>query len=326
MSDPRICLIGAGGHASRNVYPFVGKANGHIGGVCDLNEAFARQNAARFGGRPYTDLDVMLDTEQPDGVIICIGPEMHAKLALQMIERGLPVYTEKPPAVSAADALVVARAAKAKDVLCVTAFKKRYAHVYSRAKEWLDGFDRTTWQNIAMVRASGHYSNESPRQDLLLDFEIHMIDLVQYLFGDAKQVYVMTKDKHAYSISVMFECGALGCMSVCDGRSFSVPTEKVEITVEGGHFMSIDNSSQYKITSEGKPSEWYEAPVFASAGDAGKDSGHMTELVEFMDALRDGRKTSRSSIADSYRSMVLYEAMATSASRGELVDVKYEEI
>jgi len=69
-------------------------------------------------------------------------------------ERGIPVYTEKPPAATAADALSVARVAAETGTLCTTAFKKRYAVAYARAKEWLADFvkavreKRTTRSNI----------------------------------------------------------------------------------------------------------------------------------------------------------------------------------
>jgi len=326
MSDPRLCIIGAGGHASGSIYPFIGKAEAQLVGVCDLRADAAERNARRFGGTPYTDFDEMLDREQPDGVIICIGPEQHAELALRMIERGLPVYTEKPPAPSAAKALEVARAAKAKDVLCVTAFKKRYAKVYLRAKEWLAGFPPAKRLALAMIRASGYYDPANPHKDLLLDFEIHTIDLIQYLFGDATRVFAFAKDKHAYAISIEFACGAVGTLSTCDGRAFHLPTEKVELTVAGGNSMSIDNSCRYRIATENQPSEWYEPAVFTANGDAGKDSGHLTELKEFVAAVREGCKDSRSVIAKSYRSLVLYEAMAASARSGQAENVRYEEI
>lgn|GEM_PF-5650468 len=110
------------------------------------------------------------------------------------------------------------------------------------------------------------------------------------------------------------------------GCSFQIPTEKVEITVDGGNFMSIDNPSQYQITNDGQPGEWYQPPLFASSGDAGRDSGHLTELADFVSALRDKRKTNYSSIDHSYRSMVLYQAMATSAAQNAPVDIRYETI
>src|SRR5947207_3417499 len=127
MSDPRVCVIGAGSLSSRRIYPYIGLAGGRLVGVCDLVKSHAERNAGRFGGAAYDDWDVMLDREKPDGVIVCIGPEEHAMLATAVLRKGYPVYTEKPPAATSQQALTVARVARETGLLCTTAFKKRYA-------------------------------------------------------------------------------------------------------------------------------------------------------------------------------------------------------
>lgn len=323
MSDPRIALVGAGRHASGSIYPFVGKAGAELVGVCDLNPEPAARNARRFGGRVYDDLETMLDKESPDGVIICIGPDAHAQLAPIALRRGVPVYTEKPPAPTAAQALQLARLSAETGVLCTTAFKKRYAVAYDRARRWLDGFAPDALCSISMARSSGRYPNESPRHDFLLDFGIHGIDLLQYLAGDAEKVFCFGRDAHAFAISLRFRSGAIGAMDWNDGRSFSVPTEEVELTVDGGHWMTIHNSCQWKIVENGKPSEWREPSTFTSQGDAGNDTGHLAEIVDFLAAIREGRST-RSNIHESYKSMALYEAIARAAQTEEVVAVRYE--
>ncbi|MGB2824849.1 MAG: Gfo/Idh/MocA family oxidoreductase, partial [Phycisphaerae bacterium] len=55
----------------------------------------------------------------------------------------------------------------------------------------------------------------------------------------------------------------------------------------------------------------------------GNETGHLAEIADFLAAIREGRST-RSSIHESYRSMVLYEAIAESAETGQVVQVKYE--
>ena len=104
-----------------------------------------------------------------------------------------------------------------------------------------------------------------------------------------------------------------------------MPAEEVEITVKGGNFMSIHNSSCWRITENETPVEWREPPTFTSAGDSGNDTGHMAELVDFIAAIGEGR-TTRSNIYESYKSMVLYEAIKTSAETGEVVKVWYEKL
>jgi len=323
--DPRIAVVGAGSLSTRRIYPYIGAAGGQLVGVCDLDRDKAECNARRFGGNAYTDMAAMLDAETPDAVIVCIGPEAHAELAPLVMRRGIPVYTEKPPAPTASAALKVARVSRETGVLCTTAFKKRYATAYNRAKQWIQQFPPEDLLQITVVRASGPYRNDSPRTDLLLDFEIHMIDLVGYLFGDAARVFAMAKGRDAYSICIEFANAAVGSLNVNDGRSFQVPTEQVEITARGGHAMSIANSSSWRIVQDNQCCEWREPPTFTSAGDSGLDTGHLAEIVDFFEAIRQ-RRTTRSDIYESYKSMVLYEAIRQSAQTGKVVPVRYEPI
>ena len=324
MSDPRLCIVGAGNLSTRRIYPYIGAAGAQLAGVCDLDREKAERNARRFGGAVYVDMEEMIDREKPDGVLICIGPEQHADLAPIVMRRGIPVYTEKPPATSAASALAVAHVSRETGVLCTTAFKKRYNIAYSRAKEWLSGFDPEDLYSISIDYASAQCANDSPRRLFLLDFAIHVIDLAGFLFGDVSRVFAFAKGLDAYAVSLKFANGAVGSLSLNCGRSFQVPTEEVEITVKGGHFMSVHNSCAWRLTSNGEPVEWREPPTFTSAGDSGNETGHLAEIVDFVQAIREGR-TTRSNIFESYKSMVLYEAIRASAERMETVAVEYEE-
>ncbi len=151
--------------------------------------------------------------------------------------------------------------------------------------------------------------------DFLHDFAIHLIDLVGYLFGEVARAFCFARGSEAYAVSLEFANGAVGAMNLTSGRSFGVPTEEVEITVRGGNFMTIHNSSCWRITEDQKPCEWREPPTFISAGDSGNETGHL--------ALKEGRST-RSNIYESYKSMVLFEAIRDSAEAGRPVEVVYE--
>lgn len=321
--EPRIVVVGAGNLSTRRIYPYLGAAGAQLVGVCDLDAQKAEHNARRFGGKAYTSLEQMIDEQSPDGVIICIGPDAHARLAPIVMEKGIPVYTEKPPAPSAALALQVARASKATGVLCTTAFKKRYSHAYNRAREWIERFETHDLLSLSMDYASGRYANDSDAKSFLLDFAIHAIDLAGYLFGDVDEVFAFARGQEAYSVSLKFASGAVGSLNLNCGRSFAIPTEEVGITARGGNFMGIHNSSSWRIVENGKATEWREPPTFTSAGDSGNDTGHLAEIVDFLEAIRETR-TTRSNIYESYKSMVLYEAIARSAKEGKVFHVQHE--
>ena len=111
MEKVKLGIIGAGGLSTKKIYPalsYIPEAK--LEAVCDLDETKAKRNAERFGAnRVFTRVEQMLNEAELKAVIICIGPERHAQLAPIVLKAGLPVYTEKPPAVDAAGALAVAR-------------------------------------------------------------------------------------------------------------------------------------------------------------------------------------------------------------------------
>ncbi|HZG55925.1 Gfo/Idh/MocA family oxidoreductase [Paenibacillus sp.] len=323
MGELRVCMIGAGQLSTRRIYPYIGAAGARLVAACDLDEERAVRNTRLFGGKPYTNYVEMLEAERPDAVIVCIGPQQHYELAIDMMKRGYPVYTEKPPAPTAAQALEMARVSKETGRLCSIAFKKRYNVANNRAKEWIAKFDPSDLYSISADYCSAQYSNDSLRRDFLHDFTIHMIDLVSYLFGDASEVFCFSKGKDAYAVSVKFANGAVGSLNFNCGRTFALPTEEVEITIRGGNFMTIHNSSAWRISENERGVEWREPPTFISAGDSGNETGHLAELVDFFQAVREGR-TTRSNVYESYKSVVLYEAIRDSAATGRVVKVQYE--
>lgn len=321
----RLCVIGAGSLSSKRIYPLIAPAGAKLVGACDIDRAKAEEKAELYNCNAYSDYKLMLETERPDGVIVCIGPKMHYELAKEILRMGYPVYTEKPPAPTAAEALELAQISKETGRLCTTAFKKRYNVANTRAKEWISKFQPDDLYSISADYASAQYSNESMARDFLHDFTIHMIDLVSYLFGDVKEVFCFSKGKDAYAVSLKFVNGAVGSLNLNCGRTFKLPTEEVEISIRGGNFMTIHNSSCWRITENEKPIEWREPPTFISAGDSGHETGHLAELVDYVRALKEGT-TTRSNIYESYKSVVLYEAIRQSAETSQVVPVTYASI
>lgn len=322
MSDPRICIIGAGHLSTRRIYPHIGAAGAQLVGVCDLDRDKGERNARRFGGAYYPEYAKMLEEQRPDGVIVCIGPQAHARLAIKILQLGYHVYTEKPPAPTAAEALEVARVARAMGRTCTTAFKKRHAAAYVRAKDWVAQFHPNQLLSLSIDFCSAPYRNDRLETDFLLDFGLHAIDLCAWLFGDVAEVSAFSKNRHAYAVALRFTNGAVGTLNLNDGRSFTVPTEEVELTAADGNAMTVHNSSAWRISVGDQGTEWRKPATFTSAGDSGNDTGHLAEIGDFVRSLREPR-VSRSDIYESYKSMLLYEAIERSAATGTTVRPHY---
>jgi len=295
MGLPRVGIIGAGSLSTRRIYPYIGVAGARLAAVCDLERAKAEANAARWGGSVYTDWREMVESEALDGVIVCIGAEAHADLAAVAEESGL---------------------------LCMTAFKKRYARCYRRAKQFIDSGEIGRRRLIAMHYCSGQYANDgSPRGTFLFDFCIHAIDLVRFLFGDVSQVRAIAQGMDAYAVSLGFPDGSVGTLSLCDGRTWQAPAEQVHLT-GAGSWMDIRNSSSYTIWLGGEVTEAQEPPLATSAGDSGIETGHLTEIEAFVKALAGDPSEVVSPIAESARSMELLEAIERAAETGRAVGLQ----
>jgi len=246
MSFPRVAVIGAGGLSGKQIYPNLAQAGLKLVAACDLDLAKAKARCEQYGGEAYDDIDTMLAQAELDGVIICVGPEFHCAGALKMLEAGLPVYTEKPPAVCAADLLPVVELAREKNLIAMTAMKKRYAKVYQRAKAFIDSPEFGHPQHLHMYRVCHvQYDNKTPRSDHLLDYGVHNIDVVAWLFGEVETVRAAAVDKTVFQIELRFANGALGGISFVQ-RPGCTPLEDLHLTGTEG-WMATTHQSGYRI-------------------------------------------------------------------------------
>ena len=311
----RLAQIGAGSLGTRRVLPSVRRHDAELVGICDLEIGKAEAAARRFGiQRALTDYRDMIEATRPDGVIICIGPAAHQELAPEVMRLGCHAYTEKPPSVTAEQAKRVAQVSRETGKICMTAFKKRFAPAYTKAKAIVESEDFAPPALLSIDYASGPYANppDDPRRQFLLDFAIHIIDLSRFLFGEVAELNARRQDQDSYAVLLTFRSGALGALALTCHRDFGVSTEKVELTGAPGHFISIEDSSVMTYY-RGREIAAHHRPAFFTAGaDSLAETGFAGEMGEFIAAIEEGRAP-ESSIESSYRSMVLYEAIRDAA-------------
>ena len=97
MTKPsRIVVIGAGAMGSNHSRSIAMNDGLELAGVVDLDLGRARQVADRFGSTAHSDIDAALAGEDIDGVVIATTTAAHFETAKQMIERGMPLFVEKP--------------------------------------------------------------------------------------------------------------------------------------------------------------------------------------------------------------------------------------
>jgi len=135
----RIAFVGAGSHASESLYPNIPMIpEFDLVAVCDLIEERARLRAKKYGAPHYfSKVEVMLNKVRLDGVCICGPPQMHYEVGLKVLERGIPVWVEKPPAPDLAKTKELAELAKKRNTFGMVGFMKRFAPANLVAKEFI---------------------------------------------------------------------------------------------------------------------------------------------------------------------------------------------
>ncbi len=129
MNPIKLCFIGAGFHASTNIYPSAIEAGAVIQGIATRSLERSQAALLRFGsmGQAYDDVQLMLEHEDCDGVVVVAQPEDQVALALACIRAGKNFYVDKPLGWNAAEAKMVSDAADEAGVLLMVGFMKRYA-------------------------------------------------------------------------------------------------------------------------------------------------------------------------------------------------------
>src|SRR5207248_1585895 len=79
--------------------------------------------AGDTGARVYTDWRALLDAEDLGALIVCTPPRSHAEPAIAALDRGLPVYLEKPIARTAEDAAQIVAAAQRTGTVCAVGYQ-----------------------------------------------------------------------------------------------------------------------------------------------------------------------------------------------------------
>ena len=322
----RIGIVGAGRLSTQKIYPslkYVPEAR--LTAVCDLDESKARRNAEKFGAEyVFTDIDRMLESKGLlDAVMICIGPEQHAQLAPKVLRAGLPVYTEKPPSVDSRGALEVARAAEETGQLCMTAFKKRYTPLYVKMKEQMaaERFGAATM--IAVQRSCSLYLNTTARNSFLLDFCIHLLDLVPWLMGEVKTVQALSPEANTWVIQMEFESGAVGSLAFSAHGSFTYPDEQVTIYGEKDAILLARDGHSLTFAHDGVYHTLHQLNFTTAGQDGLMESGFLPEIQAFVKAVATGdRSVVQSDIASSYRTMLMMDALMESAKTGGRIELR----
>ncbi len=176
----RAVLVGCGGMGRRQAMILAELAEFDLVGVCDRDEAQARQAAEQTGAKAFTDFDAMLAETRPDTVSICTPNNSHAPLTIASARFGVRgVYCEKPMATNLADARAMVAECRSRGVALVVNHQRRLGEDLLAARELID---TGAIGEVKLLR--GNCAG-----DVLSD-GTHLVDSLMWLAGDPEIEWV----------------------------------------------------------------------------------------------------------------------------------------
>lgn len=332
-SAARIAFVGAGNHATQSLYPcFTQLPNVELVAVCDRVPEKAQYAARKYGApRWYTEVGAMLAEARPAAVGVCGPAEMHYEVGLQVLRAGLPLFLEKPPALTVAQTAELVRAARDAGVFGMVGFMKRFAPANLVAKSAMAAPEFGAFTSLSMIHSAGPYDD---LRRMLLFNGIHMLDLARFLGGEIAEVSAFTHRQKAVFVAAVnfrFASGAVGQFNMNSGQSWRDCFEQTYLTGSGAALL-LDASRETQLIS---PTCHFGAPAgqelfgwssryYVSGNMAGwAAGGHYTrgywgELDHFAKAVL-GQVEPQATLEDGLQAMRFVDAILESAAAGATV-------
>lgn len=161
-------------------------------GICELGHIPPQE-----GVDVYSDYKSLLDAK-PDLVFICTFNRFIPEIAIDAINRGIHVFSEKPPGRSLTDAEAIRNASlRNRDVKVKFGFNHRYHEAVLEAKNIVQSrrLGEIMWMRGVYGKAGGAHYDKNWRNNkdlsgggILIDQGIHMLDLFRYFSGEFEEV------------------------------------------------------------------------------------------------------------------------------------------
>ncbi|MBO7743001.1 Gfo/Idh/MocA family oxidoreductase [Paenibacillus sp. MWE-103] len=335
----KVCFIGAGMHAYRNVYPTFQYAPVDLAAICDKDEQRAVAYARQFGARAtYANHLEMLERERPDAVFIVTsyhpdGRVQATELAKDVLKAGAHVWMEKPTAATVREVEELMAVSRETGRFVMTGLKKIFFPAIEKAKQIIGSpeFGRPSSFYIRYPQDMAPFAERADLRNCFsfLDHIYHPASVIHYLMGKIGRFSYEWEPHNGGSVTTMrFLSGAVGVLHMTAGESGTSPLERLEVVGEGANVV-VDNgvkvtyyrkanrpaygrSSSFLVDDDQAPLSW--EPEFLLGQLYNKNIfylGYVPEVLHFCESVLAGRPPEKGTLADSLEIVKLFEAYRT---------------
>ncbi len=255
----KIGWIGCGTHATQMLLAQLLRYDVQITALCDIDAERLASAGRQFGvTRLTTDAAELITSPDLDAVGMAVGPDAHLKFGKMALERGLPVFMEKPPSATAEGANELRAASEKSGKPLLLGFMKRYSEGNKIAHNIIQSGDFGPVLGLTgyYMTAPGYFAGNVDYTGFFLHHCVHYMDLVSYLVSPVTHMTARKIEKKPghvlFHVNFDFECGAIGTIAMGTIQSRGTPVERIEIM---GDHQRIEVDGVVDI-------KWHRNPVF----------------------------------------------------------------
>jgi predicted dehydrogenase len=199
MAKVRTALVGCGKVGQIHAAALRDLPGSDLVGVCDSDADRAAAFAGRFGGRPFTDVGVMLREAGVQAITVCTPHPLHAEPVVRAAEAGVHALVEKPLAASLADCDAMLAASRKSGTLLGVVSQRRLYEPVLRLRAAIDAgkigrpvlgvFQMYSWRDEAYYRSDpwrGQWATEGG--GVLINQSPHHLDMLRWFMGEVEEV------------------------------------------------------------------------------------------------------------------------------------------
>jgi predicted dehydrogenase len=305
-----LAFVGTGPWAQRHHFPTLDHLREEgvplrLRGITSLEREEANRVADRYDfERVYSDLNALMADDAVNAVAVAIAPEAAYEVISRLVTMGVPIFSEKPPGISLAQAQSLSERVAVPNVV---AFNRRYEPLNNLFKTTVDAMSEITF-------VEGHFMRHQRFDEtFMIGTGIHWINFMGYLFGDVRHVRTTrlrnpANETWIWLADLVFDGGLRGLLKVlpCSGSQY----ERLEVhsNVQSIYLQGTLGGEPGRIIVERGPERRVIAPEADAAQPAFVRLGIAGEYREFFNAVLRGKPT-RSNFQNAVNAMRVAEAM-----------------
>ncbi len=314
----KLGMIGAGYMGTLHAKNLLADERTEIVGVADVVMDRADELARLTQARTFPSVDALLDAGV-EAVYICTPNTLHTKAALAALKRGVHVFSEKPMATTLREARQILDATRTSHVRYQIGHNRRFAPVYTFAKQKIrEGFAPTS-ANVKMNRGELKHppwvSDTRVTGGFLYESTVHLLDMMRWLMGEVAEVQCRAQSNvynelDDFVMLLTFASGRCCAFSSCAHASWAFPFERVELY--GDHAQIVTEEMEKVTYSPGLGQAIVQHDFFQLS--VPDKWGYREEDRCFVDAVLAGN-IPLVTAEDGYKAIELVEACYRSAQR-----------